>query len=180
MSEQISFFDTRSEKEKKAEKELLFLNRIFPQLKQAIKEHDDSADLLSLNVTQGYSAVFLSSFTLFRLHFRGKQHYISIPIVFSDLIPASMPKKSAKSEPKYVRIPVDEENPLEGDESLLIDIARECVTRYPKEWDCCSRYMECSDAKKCVHPDKAFALGCGYRKVLQSGRIFYGSNRNVD
>ena len=27
--------------------------------------------------------------------------------------------------------------------------------------------------------DKAFALGCGYRKILSSGRIFYGNNRNI-
>ena len=93
MSEQISFFDTRLRRKRKRKRSCFSLNRIFPQLKQAIKDHDESADLLSLNVTQGYSAVFLSSFTLFRLHFRGKQHYISIPIVFSDLIPSSFRRR---------------------------------------------------------------------------------------
>ena len=50
----------------------------------------------------------------------------------------------------------------------------------PKDFSCCSRYMECSNAKICIHPDKTAALGCYYRKVLHSGRVFYGENRNID
>ena len=38
----------------------------------------------------------------------------------------------------------------------------------------------CSDEKQCVHPDPAFVLGCGYRKVLASGRGFCGKKRNAD
>lgn len=50
----------------------------------------------------------------------------------------------------------------------------------PKDFSCCSRYEECSDRKSCIHPDKRVALGCYYRKVLVSGRIFYGKNRNIE
>ena len=50
----------------------------------------------------------------------------------------------------------------------------------PKDFSCCSRYMECSDACICVHPDKTTALGCYYRKVLSSGKVFYGKNRNIE
>lgn len=49
----------------------------------------------------------------------------------------------------------------------------------PKDFSCCSRYEQCSNAKKCVHPDKSFALGCYYRKVLAKGTVFYGENRNI-
>lgn len=38
---------------------------------------------------------------------------------------------------------------------------------------CCSRYKECSDAKKCVHPDEDRSKYCQYRKNLESGKIFY-------
>ncbi|MBQ3591050.1 MAG: hypothetical protein II979_03845, partial [Clostridia bacterium] len=44
---------------------------------------------------------------------------------------------------------------------------------------CCSRYEACSDARECIHPDAAFALGCGYRQNLLAGRIFYGKNKNI-
>ena len=44
---------------------------------------------------------------------------------------------------------------------------------------CCHLYEECSDAKKCLHENQAYAKGCIYGKHLAEGRIFYGKNRNV-
>lgn len=45
---------------------------------------------------------------------------------------------------------------------------------------CCSRFNECSDAKKCVHVNRLYSMACSYRKNLDAGRIFYGKNRNID
>lgn len=44
---------------------------------------------------------------------------------------------------------------------------------------CCSRYEQCSDAGKCIHPDLMMAWACSYRKHLTAGRIFYGKNKNI-
>lgn len=44
---------------------------------------------------------------------------------------------------------------------------------------CCSRYEECSDAKKCLHENKLYARNCIYGAHLAEGRIFYGKNRNT-
>ncbi len=44
---------------------------------------------------------------------------------------------------------------------------------------CCHLYEQCSDAKKCLHENKLYALGCAYYHNLKAGRIFYGKNRNV-
>ncbi len=44
---------------------------------------------------------------------------------------------------------------------------------------CCSRYEKCSDAKKCLHENRLYALGCAYYHSLREGRIFYGKNRHV-
>ena len=46
-------------------------------------------------------------------------------------------------------------------------------------FDCCSRYMECSDSLKCVNPDYLHSKGCTYRKKLESGIIFFGKNQNI-
>ena len=46
-------------------------------------------------------------------------------------------------------------------------------------FDCCSRYLECSRAGHCIHPDFGFSMQCTYRQKLKSGRIFYGEKRNV-
>lgn len=46
-------------------------------------------------------------------------------------------------------------------------------------FDCCSHYMECSSARRCIHKDIMFAGQCRYRQKLLSGIIFYGQNRNI-
>jgi len=56
----------------------------------------------------------------------------------------------------------------------------ECVIdAIPKQFDCCSRYEECSNAKRCIHPNPETALICGYRKIMKKGRIYYGKNKNI-
>ena len=45
---------------------------------------------------------------------------------------------------------------------------------------CCGKYLQCSDAKKCVHDDLVYAMACAYRKNLEAGNIFYGKNKNID
>ncbi len=169
-------------------KEVEFLTKIFPLLKDSIAAHGGDPDLLAYRATKsdgksassGYTTVSFGTFTVFRIHLRGNQHYLSIPVTFSDLISPDFPKKQAPSEQKYIRLLVTNEHSISVYTNFLYTIAGETVNRYPKEWSCCSRYMECSNAKHCVHPDKMFALGCGYRKILNSGRIFYGDNRNID
>lgn len=160
--------------------EQCLLDDIIASLRKAVSSKGIDAERLTTKINAAYSVVFLSNFTVFRLRFRGKQHYIALPIMLQDLIPQNAPTKRVKSDPKYIRILVDDTHTAESYADFLIRVAGETVLRYPKEWDCCSRYMECSDAKTCVHPDKGFALACGYKKILASGRVFYGQNRNVD
>lgn len=44
---------------------------------------------------------------------------------------------------------------------------------------CCDKYLECSNAGKCIHPNKLYASACTYRLRLLEGKIFYGEKRNV-
>ena len=174
-----TLFDTR---------EMEFLNSIRGVLEKAVEAKDGVAGMIRFKSTSpdakfpntGYTAAYLSGFTMFRVRMRGGQQCVFVPDMFLDLVPDGFQWRKVPSEKGYFRLIVDEGNPIEGYTEFLSRIAGETVSRYPKEWDCCSRYMECSDAKACVHPDKAFALGCGYRKILASGRIFYGANRNVE
>lgn len=45
-----------------------------------------------------------------------------------------------------------------------------------EDFGCCSRYHQCSDAKACLIPDRAYSKSCIYRKSLEAGTIFYGKN----
>lgn len=161
-------------------KEGTYLEMIWPQLTDVLSDMGLDPEILTKQKTKSYTVVKLKKMTVCRLRLHGKQSSISIPTSLKDLIPDGVEQKEVKTEEKYIRVSVDNLHPLESYTSLLEKLVRESVNRYPKEWDCCSRYMECSDAKRCVHPDKGFALECGYRRILNSGRIFYGENRNVD
>lgn len=65
-------------------------------------------------------------------------------------------------------------------EAMMLSLVRSI----PKEFDCCSQFEQCSDAKECVHRlnpnDPIRHLRCGYRRTLESGKIFFGENRNID
>lgn len=70
-------------------------------------------------------------------------------------------------------------------DSSIYDFVREnilyCLANYKatSSFGCCSRFIECSNAKKCVHENKIYSMGCKYRMNLDSGKIFYGKNKNV-
>lgn len=80
----------------------------------------------------------------------------------------------------YTKIKIFPSESIEKYAFMLQSVLQGIIDRIPKEYDCCSQYLACSDAQGCIHPDKKFALKCGYRKVLKSGKIFFGKNRNVD
>lgn len=156
-----------------------FLDRFESDLRAAVQDMGGDSQLIRITVTNSYTAVMFGNLTAFRLRIRGKLHYISIPLILADLIPNDVPSKKPSKDEKYFRVFITDKHPLDSYTNFLRNVIGETVNRYPKEWDCCSRYLDCSDAKTCIHPDKAFALSCGYRKILSSGRIFYGKNRNI-
>ncbi len=53
------------------------------------------------------------------------------------------------------------------------------VYKPDKTFACCSRYVECSDAKKCLHPNPIYSKQCWYRDNLENNKIFYGKNKNI-
>lgn len=67
----------------------------------------------------------------------------------------------------------------------ILSIAKEAFeialkSYHPNEvFGCCSRYVQCSDAGKCLHPCQLYALGCQYRVNLEAGSVFYGVHKNV-
>lgn len=47
-------------------------------------------------------------------------------------------------------------------------------------FDCCHRYMNCSDEKHCTCPDYLYSKGCTYKSKLENGTVFFGKNRNIE
>jgi len=95
-------------------------------------------------------------------------------------VPSNATVKELKSDVVFKHIVFEE-----GMESLYDYIRSNviyCVDNYESScsFGCCSRFEECSDAKRCIHENKLYAKGCSYRRNLDSGKIFYGVNRNID
>lgn len=74
----------------------------------------------------------------------------------------------------------DEKKRFEKASDELIDCLVGCIRsgiqNYVPKADvfaCCSRYQECSNAGKCIHPNGLYAKACQYRKNLEEGNVFY-------
>lgn len=92
-----------------------------------------------------------------------------------------LPKYEKKENDLWVRIPISS---LADIMEMIEPISAVYMTVLAdfggERFGCCSRYEQCSDARKCIHPDFILSRACAYRKNLESGKIFYGKNRNID
>lgn len=162
------------------EKELSAYREILPSLQKAAAESGADGAAIAIKHGKSYSSVWYGSILAFRLKLRKDARCIEVPMGSKDAAAALGPSDGQKEvSGGFWRVKLGPE-PVREHADVLAAVLRDAIDRLPKEWDCCSRYMECSDAKRCVHPDPAQALKCGYRKILVSGKIYYGENRNVD
>lgn len=162
------------------EKELTAYNSILPQLQAAAEEIGASTAGIKIVPNQEYSSVWYASLLVFRLRLRKKIWYIEVPLSAKTAVQEIAPLDRQKEvSGGFWRVKLGNE-PVSEHADALAAVLQDAINQLPKEWDCCSRYMECSNAKRCVHPDPELALKCGYRKILASGKIYYGENRNVD
>lgn len=94
-------------------------------------------------------------------------------------VPATAVLKTLKSDKDFQRL-IFKTN----DENIYGFIRQNilyCLANYESSssFGCCSKFIECSDAKRCVHENKIYSMGCKYRANLESGKIFYGKNKNI-
>lgn len=109
-----------------------------------------------------------------------KKKYLSVPASALKQTDHYKEKVDQADRSGYVKFPLSSFSDAQNHMSLLQEVLQVIIERSGKEFDCCSRYLECSDARQCIHPDPQFGLKCGYRLVLKEGKVYYGKNRNVD
>lgn len=161
-------------------KELAAYNSILPYLRAAAEEIGASVAGVNIIHNKEYSSVRYSSILAFRLRLRKNSRYIEVPLGSQSVVQGiAPPDKQKKVTGNFWRVTLDNE-PIGEHADVLASVLKDAINRLPKEWDCCSRYMECSNAKRCIHPDPELALKCGYRRILASGKIYYGENRNIE
>ena len=138
-------------------------------------------NLLILNGLKDKSAVCLvdEGHTVSHLRIRKNKKYITMPEDVQELLPITAQTYTLKSTPGilYIMISIPEDVRQYAD--AFCKAVHIHIQKY-HTFDCCGRYMECSNAKQCIHPKPVEALGCTYKRNLEKGLIFYGENRNID
>ena len=161
--DQLSMFETGEE---------IFFREISPQLRWVLDKNWADHSLLSLEKRQNYHSVMFDGSVVVRIN-GGKRPFLEFPN-YGEEIP-----KGKKSD-KYIRVNLESFENAKEYVSYMVNSLQNAINSIPEEFSCCSRYMECSDSISCKNPNKDMAMRCGYRKVLMSGRVFYGQNRNID
>lgn len=87
--------------------------------------------------------------------------------------PTSLNYKEVKSDKinQHLLMFNDDVNALEYIKSLI----EYCLSIYESSvtFGCCSKYMECSKQKECLHENKLYSTGCMYRKKIENGVIYF-------
>lgn len=161
--DQVSFFQS-------AESDAY--NAIKPRLLSVLERNWADRSLLALDQRKSYYSITFDGSVVARLK-GGKNPYIEFPSNNVDIL-------DGKKRDAYTRISLDDLDKAPDYGNYFEASLQAIIDAIPKEFSCCSRYMECSNRIQCLNPDKDLAMRCGYRKVLMSGKVFYGVNRNIE
>lgn len=156
--------------------------RVEPSLLETLsKYYVDENQLAYADTKSNYGSVTLgrARSVIFRLKMQGAKTYFSVSKNYARLLPDDTKIEKIPSDQDYIRIPISSAPDIDQYIPSLQAILGAQIESYPSEYGCCSRYEQCSDAKRCVNPDKGIALSCYYHKNLRAGKIFYGKNKNV-
>ena len=116
--------------------------------------------------TRAFGVEYLKSKGIYRIIF---------PAKYSRLIDQSM-VCSLDFSKGFSSINITDESGLHHLDKVIIEIFEASTS---KDIGCCSSYVSCSDALRCINNNPEIFLHCAYRKNLQKGNIFYGKNKNV-
>lgn len=114
---------------------------------------------------------------VYRIKMRGNSNYISVKNRYSKWI-SDMNKEEMSDG--YTRIFISSESDIQSMIPILAKILCDTIESFPKEFDCCSRFEECSLCRKCIHPDPEFSLNCSYKFKLSHNVVFFGPNRTIE
>jgi len=115
---------------------------------------------------------------LFRIAANNKNQYLEFTQKHKDYLPTD--GEMIERKDGWLRAQLVDLDELDEYSSAIRQIfTYELNLIHGEHFGCCSRYVDCSDAKKCIHPEFVFSLSCHYRINLLDNKIFYGANRNI-
>lgn len=152
-------------------------------LSLVITQNNVDHNRLKLKEGKSYSSVWYDTQMAFRICCRENHYYFSVSNLYSVHAPENLQNYitlEGRSDGFTNFHFVPSLHGIMEFASFLSSVLDMAIDSIAKEFDCCSRYEQCSNAKQCINPNVAIATGCGYRRIMKKGRIFYGKNRNID
>ena len=156
-------------------------SELVNRLKTRVMEYEGySEGSFEHRINKGYSTIWLFQSAVMRIRETRQEMKIEIKTEYLKLFDLENEATFRKSDLNWGKIPGNFHIIAKIVDNIEV-VFEQCYLDGPVEiFGCCSRYVQCSDNKGCVHPDKRVARGCMYKSNLDKGRIFYGTNRNVD
>lgn len=160
---------------------------IYNQIETILSENKDfKVKLLNYRPSEakdvkGAASVYVGNVLMCKIYNKNKSKYISVKEKLKNLIAnKNLNYKEMQSEPNFIRICFEKEIAIDSIKDIIFEAFILAFKEYTVEpFGCCHRYIECSNSKKCIHPDMEFSIGCKYRENLENDRIFYGINKNI-
>ena len=166
------------------------MNETYYELAKSINSYygflpDSGGELIIFKENKSGNSFYLGSNTLVVIKSTAKVQRILIKNALYDKVnidlTTTLPSAKIvelKSEPQYTVIETQREDDLT--DCIKPYLERAILDYKPtKTFACCSRYLQCSDAKKCLHPQQIYAKQCWYRDNIEKGIIIYGKNKNT-
>ena len=170
--EQVDFFSQTQIRSEQAA-----FNFLLPLFYDVMDRNNIPQQWLNFNLGKQYASIMLKSSTVARLKFGKKVNFITVPYRY---VRHRHYPISKIQDDGFTRIDLSSPDDIRNYTELIMHLLQETIDVIPAEFDCCNSFNECSDARKCIHPNQEFAAGCGYKRILKSGRVFFGKNRNID
>ena len=153
-------------------------NSVYNKILNIFETNEKSLDSVELTANKGYHTINIEKNAAIRIILNSRSTYIAVKLKYEKLLINPIIPKSAKSQKDWINYKINTENDLDNIHSAFLAIYDDCKPSGTM-FGCCSRFHACSDAKKCMHPDKQYAKNCWYQENLKQGKIFYGINRNI-
>lgn len=144
-------------------------------INEIIKNSGRDVSNIKINRTITYTNVAFFDLPYIRIRIGPKTKYISLPCHLDYTL--SSFNITADKNGGWYRININDPDDIFNLSELILEIFDYCYTKASGEtFGCCSKYLECSDAKSCIQENEQWSKGCMYRRNLIKGRIFYGEN----
>ncbi len=156
------------------EKEL----EIYQVICSMLSNEDEDYKNISIEHKKTYTNIYFFDSCYLRVKALRKTNYISVYKIFKKSLKQLEINSIKKSQNNnWINIYFDDLQEIHNLKDLIVEIYNYVYMKSSKDvFGCCHLYVECSDAKKCIHTDRNFYRNCQYRTNLINGKIFYGKN----